>query len=138
MNQKFQRANAWTKLVIGAAIEVHTRKGAGLIESIYERCMMRELELRAVPAIRQLDVEIEYKGLVFTEPLTLDVYVDDCLLVELKAVQAILPIHKAQLLSYMRLLEAPIGLLMNFHEPSLKDGIHRLVLPRSNSENNAE
>jgi len=118
MNPKFQRANAWSKVVIGAAIEVHTLKGAGLIESIYERCILREFELREVPVLSQLDVEIEYKGLVFSEPLTLDLYVDDCLLVELKAVQTVLPIHKAQLLSYMKLLDAPLGLLINFHEPS--------------------
>lgn len=126
---KFQRANAWSKIVIGAAIEVHSLKGAGLLERIYERCMVRELDLRRVPAISQLDVEIEYKGLIFSEPLTLDLYVDDCLLVELKTVQAVQPIHKAQLLSYMRLLQAPLGLLVNFHEPSLRDGIHRMILP---------
>jgi GxxExxY protein len=117
--------------VIGAAIEVHTVKGAGLIESIYERCMLREFELRKVPVLSQCDVEIEYKGLVFCQALKLDLYVDDCLLVELKVVQSVLPIHKAQLLSYMKLLNAPLGLLINFHEVSLKDGIHRLILPGS-------
>ena len=120
--------------MIGAAIEVHSLKGAGLIESIYERCMLREFELRKIPVLSQLDVEIEYKGLVFSEPLTLDLYVDDCLLVELKAVQTVLPIHKAQLLSYMKLMNAPIGLLINFHELSLRDGIHRLLLPGSGSK----
>lgn len=130
-NTKYQRANAWSRLVIGAAIEVHTLKGPGLIERIYERCMLREFNLRKIPAFSQLDVKIEYKGFVFSEPLTLDLYVDDCLLVELKAVQTVLPIHKAQLLSYMKLLDAPIGLLINFHELSLKDGIHRLMLPGS-------
>jgi GxxExxY protein len=93
MNSKFQRANAWSKVVIGAAIEVHTLKGAGLIESIYERCILREFELREVPVLSQLDVEIEYKGPVFSEPLTLDLYVDDCLLLELKAIQTVLPIQ---------------------------------------------
>jgi len=131
---KYQRANAWSKIVIGAALEVHNLKGAGLIERIYERCMLREFELRKIPALSQLDVQIEYKGLVFSEPLTLDLYVDDCLLVELKAVQTVLPIHKAQLLSYMKLLDAPIGLLINFHELSLKDGTHRMMLPGSSGE----
>ena len=125
---RFQRANAWSKIVIGAGMEVHTLKGPGLIERIYERCMLRELELLGVPALSQLDVEIEYKGLVFSEPLKLDIYVDDCLLIELKSVQTVLPIHKAQLLSYMRLLQAPLGLLLNFHEPRLRDGIYRMVL----------
>lgn len=114
--------------VIGAAIEVHREKGPGLIESIYEKCLMRELELRGIPAVNQLVVPIEYKGFRFEEPLQLDVYVDDCLILELKAVQQVLPIHKAQLLSYMKLLDAPLGLLMNSHEMVLKDGIHRMIL----------
>jgi GxxExxY protein len=125
----YQKANAWSKIVIGAAMEVHTIKGPGLIERIYERCLLRELDLRSVPVLSQLNVEIEYKGFVFAEPLTLDLYVDDCLLVELKSVKAVLPIHKAQLLSYMKLLRAPLGLLLNFHELRLRDGIHRMVLP---------
>ncbi|HXO97779.1 MAG TPA: GxxExxY protein [Chthoniobacterales bacterium] len=137
-NVKFQTANGWSKVVIGAAIEVHSLKGAGLIDSIYERCMLREFELRNVPVLSQLDDKIEYKGLVFSTPLTLDLYVDDCLLVELKAVQAVLPIHKAQLRSYMKLLNAPLGLLINFHELSLKNGIHRLMLPRSSGNDNAQ
>ena len=120
--------------MIGAAIEVHKLKGAGLIERIYERCILREFELRKVLALSQLDVEIEYKGLIFSEPLTLDLYVDDCLLVELAAVQAVLPFHKAQLLSYMKLLKAPLALLINFHELSLKDGIYRLMLPGSSDD----
>jgi GxxExxY protein len=119
-------------------MEVHTLKGAGLIECIYERCLLREFELRAVPVSSQLDVTIEYKGLVFSQPLTLDLYVDDCLLVGLKAVQTVLPIHKAQLLSYMKLLNAPVGLLINFHELSLRDGIYRLILPASGDPGDLE
>ena len=90
---------------------------------------MRELFLQNIPAKNQVVVPIEYKGYMFEEPLRLDVYVDDCLLVELKAVETILPIHKAQLFSYMKLLDAPIGLLINFHELVLKDGIKRMILP---------
>jgi GxxExxY protein len=97
-------------------------KGPGLIESIYERCLLRELQLRSIPAIAQKIVKIEYKGLVFDEPLRFDVVVDDCLLVELKAVEAIHPSAKAQLFSYMKLLNVPLGLLINFHEPVLKNG----------------
>lgn len=94
--------------MIGAAIEVHRQKGPGLLESIYEKCLMRELELRAIPARNQRSVPVEYKGLVFEETLKLDVFVDDCLILELKAVETVLPIHKAQLLSYLKLLNAPI------------------------------
>ena len=115
-----------------AAIEVHSNKGAGLVESIYQKCMEREFELHNIPAVSQLQVPIEYKGLVFDEKLRLDLYVDNCLLIELKAVEKVLPVHKAQLLSYMKLLNAPIGLLFNFHELKLKHGIHRLMLPEAN------
>jgi GxxExxY protein len=90
--------------------------------------MLRELQLQSIPAVSQHVVPIEYKGLVFDEPLRMDVYVDRCLILELKAVEKILPIHKAQLLSYMKLVNAPIGLLINFHEMRLVDGVHRLVL----------
>jgi GxxExxY protein len=93
---------------------------------------MRELLLRNVTAVNQRVVKIEYKGFVFEEPLRLDVLVEDCLLLELKSVQEILPIHKAQLLSYMKLLDIPVGLGINFHEMQLVDGIHRLMLPSAN------
>jgi GxxExxY protein len=130
----FQRADQWSKKVIGAAIEVHRQKGPGLLERIYEKCLMRELELQGIPARNQVVVAVEYKGYTFEEPLKLDVYVDGCLIVELKAVETVLPIHKAQLLSYMKLLNAPVGLLINFHEMKLVDGIHRLILPGANKE----
>jgi GxxExxY protein len=122
------KANAWSKTVIGAAIEVHRCKGPGLLEPIYRKCVRRECELRNIPTRYELVVPIEYKGFVFEEPLRLDLLVDDCLIVELKAVEKVLPIHKAQLLSYMKLLNKPLGLLINFHEMVLKNGIHRLVL----------
>jgi GxxExxY protein len=95
---------------------------------------MRELELQQIPAVNQIVAPIEYKGLVFEEPLKVDVLVDRCLILELKAVEKVLPIHKAQLMSYMKLLGAPIGLLINFHEIKLVDGIHRLILPGANRE----
>lgn len=129
MHPKFLKADALSSKVIGAAIEVHRDKGPGLIESIYERCLMRELELQLIPAVNQQVVRIEYKGLVFEEPLRLDMLVDGSLLVENKVVERILPIHKAQLLSYMKLLDIPLGLLVNYHELLLKDGITRLILP---------
>ncbi len=134
MHPKFQRADGWSGKVIGAAIEVHREKGAGLIESIYEKCLMRELFLQKIPAKSQVIVPVEYKGFVFEEPLKLDVYVDECLIVELKAVEKILPIHKAQLMSYLKLLDAPIGLLINFHDVTLADGITRLILPNANRD----
>jgi len=134
MHRDFEKANGWTRATIGAAIEVHREKGPGLLEDIYERCLMWELKLRNIPATNQLSVPVTYKGLQFEEPLRLDVYVDACLVVELKAVERVLPIHKAQLMSYMKLLDAPVGLLINFHETKLVDGIHRMILPGADGQ----
>ena len=132
MHPLYEKADKLSSEVIGAAIEVHRHKGPGLIESIYERCMLRELALRSIPATTQKLVRVEYKGLVFDEPLRFDVLVDDCLLVELKAVEILHSSSKAQLFSYMKLLDIPIGLLINFHEPILKNGISRMILPGAN------
>ena len=129
MHRLYQKADRMSHEVIGAAIEVHRQMGSELIESIYERCMLRELELRSTT--QQL-VRIEYKGVVFDEPLRFDMMVDSCLLLELKAVEALHPSSKAQLFSYMKLLDVPVGLLINFHEPVLKNGISRMILPGAN------
>jgi GxxExxY protein len=128
----YERADGVSGEVIGAAIEVHRRKGPGLIESIYERCLLRELELRSISATTQKIVRVQYKGLIFDEPLRFDLLVNDCLLVELKAVEVLHPSSKAQLFSYMKLLDIPIGLLINFHELVLKNGIFRMILPGAN------
>jgi len=109
MHALYQKADRISHDVIGAAIEVHRQMGSGLIESIYERCMLRELELRSIPSITQQLVRIEYKGLVFDEPLRFDIMVDNCLLLELKAVEVLHPFSKAQLFSYMKLLEISLS-----------------------------
>ena len=93
---------------------------------------MRELELRSIPATTQKLVRVGYKGLVFDEPLRFDLLVDDCLLVELKAVEILHPSGKAQLFRYVKLPGIPIGLLINFHEPVLKNGISRMILAGAN------
>jgi GxxExxY protein len=129
MHPLYEKADGLSGEVIEAAIEVHRRKGPGLIESIYERCLLRELELRSIAVTTQKIVRVEYKGLVFDEPLRFDLLVDNCLLVELEAVEILHPSSKAQLFSYMKLLDIPIGLLINFHEPVLKNGISRMILP---------
>ena len=132
MHPLFAKADKLSHAVIGAAIEVHLLKGPGLIESIYEKCLMHELHLRNIAAVNQRLVRIEYKGVVFDEPLRFDILAEDCLLVELKSVEAILPVHKAQLLSYMKLLDVPIGLILNFHDSRLADGVVRMILPGAN------
>lgn len=108
------QAASITKSVIGAAIDVHRDKGPGLLESIYQRA-----------------VKIQYKDLVFEDILRCDVIVDGCLLIELKSVSDILPIHKAQTLSYMKLMDLPLGLLINFNVDQLTRGVYRLKLPSS-------
>src|SRR2546425_4149004 len=123
MHPLFERASALTETIIAAAIEVHRDKGPGLIESIYEWCLLKELGLRGLACVSQRSVLIEYKGFTREEPLRFDVLVEECLLVEAKAVEKILPIHKAKLLSYMKLLDVPLGLLINFHEMKVSRGV---------------
>ncbi len=128
LNEKLLRGRNLTKEVIGAAIEVHKLKGPGLLEPIYEKCLLRELELRGLKTQQQIRVPVEYKGYIFEEHLRLDILVEDCIIIELKTVEKVLPVHVAQLLSYMKLVQIPIGLLINFNEILLKNGIKRVTL----------
>ena len=107
--------NELTYKVIGCAIEVHKQLGPGLLESIYEKCFLKELSLRGIPYKNQVWVPLEYKGLELDAELRLDVLVEDLLCVELKAQEGLLPIHDAVLLSYMQMLQKPKGVLINFH-----------------------
>jgi len=132
MHPLFQKADGLTERVIAGAIEVHRDKGPGLVESIYEWCLNQELGLRLLSTECQRVVQIRYKGLVREEPLRFDVLVEGCVLVEGKSVERILPVHKAQLLSYMKLLDVPVGLLINFNVTKLTDGVSRLILPGAN------
>ena len=132
MHPLFSKANGLTETIIGAAIEVHRDKGPGLVESIYEWGLLRELELRSLQTESQRTVRVTYKGHTREEPLRFDVLVEGCVLVEGKAVEQLLPVHKAQLLSYMKLLDVPVGLLINFNALKLTDGISRLILPKAN------
>lgn len=129
MHSLFGQAADLTHDVIGAAIEVHKDKGPGLLESIYEWCLTMELELRGHTVQDQEHVTIRYKQFERVEKLRCDVLIDSCLLVEVKAVEAVHPIHKAQLLSYMKLLDVPLGLIINFNVLKLTDGLARLILP---------
>jgi GxxExxY protein len=117
-----------TAEVIGAAIEVHRHLGPGLLESVYHKCLIRELELRGVPVRTQVRVPITYKGLVVENALLMDVLVGDELILELKSVERLEPIFEAQLLTYMRLSGVRKGLLLNFNSRLMKDGIKRMVL----------
>jgi GxxExxY protein len=125
----YEKAQSLTGEIIAAAIEVHRQLGPGLIESIYERCLCRELELRGLRFETQRVIPIEYKGVTFEETLRFDVLVEGCVLVENKCAESVLPIHRAILVSYMKLLDVPLGLIFNYHVPVLKDGIVRRILP---------
>ncbi|HSE48339.1 MAG TPA: GxxExxY protein [Terriglobales bacterium] len=117
-----------TEEILGAAIEVHRELGPGLLESIHEECLCRELKSRGVPFQRQVPLPITYKGERLDCDYRVDLVAFDEVVMELKAVEALLPVHEAQLLSYMKLLHKRYGLLINFCVPALKDGIRRRIL----------
>ena len=119
--------NKLSSKVIGAAIEVHKYLGPGLLESAYEECLCHELELRKFPFEKQKELPVEYKGARLDCGYRLDMIVASKLIVELKACDRLLPIHEAQLLTYLRLTGIKTGLLINFNVPVLKEGIKRLV-----------
>ena len=119
--------NRVSEVVIGACIEVHRELGPGLLESVYEEALCAELESLGVSFFRQVAVPVVYKGREIKSDLRLDLMVENTVIVELKAVAAILPVHRAQLLTYLRLTQTWLGLLVNFHVPVLKQGIVRLV-----------
>lgn len=120
--------NKLSEATIGAAIKVHRVLGPGLLESIYERCLAYELEAASLNVERQVLVPIRYRDLMFDEGFRIDLLVDRSLIVELKSVQEILPVHKAQLLTYLKLTDHRLGLLINFNVPKLTEGITRMAL----------
>ncbi len=115
-----------TEPVIGAAVEVHRVLGPGLLESVYERCLSRELELRGILHQKQVFLPVVYKGQIIDCDLRMDIVLPG-LIVELKSVEKLLPIHEAQLLTYLKLSGNKVGLLMNFNVPKLRDGLKRMV-----------
>ncbi len=117
-----------TEAIIGAAIEVHRELGPGLLESAYEECFCHELHLRNLNFQRQVELPVAYKGLKLDCGYRLDVVVDNAVIVELKSIEQISPIHEAQLLTYLRLSGKKVGLLINFNVAVLKNGIVRRVL----------
>jgi GxxExxY protein len=122
------KVNDVTERIIGAAIEVHKALGPGLLESAYEECLCHELSLLGVDFVRQLKLPVKYKGIELDVGYRLDLYINSCVIVELKSVDKLTPIHDAQLLTYLRLLNCKTGLLINFNDPVLKQGLRRKVL----------
>ena len=132
MHSQFQRGSDLTGIIIAAGIEVHKALGPGLLESVYHWALTEELSLRHLRFSTEQRVRIEYKGSVREDALRYDVLVEGSALVEVKAVESIRPVQKAQLLTYMKLLDIPLGLILNFHETRLVDGVSRLILPGAN------
>ena len=127
-----QRQDEFTGRIIGACIEVHRHLGPGLLESAYEHCLAHELALGGFRIQRQVPIPLHYKGLALDCGYRLDLVVDSRLIVEVKAVERLLPVHEAQVITYLRLIRLPLGLLVNFHVPVLKEGLRRLVNPTRN------
>ncbi len=117
-----------TEQILGAVIEVHKVLGPGLMESAYEECLCHELNLRGLRFARQMTVPVSYKGVRLDCGYKLDLLVDDTVVLELKCVDRISSIHEAQLLTYMKLLNKPVGFIINFNVPVMKAGIVRKVL----------
>ena len=120
--------NKVTETIIGASIEVHKALGPGLLESAYEECLCHELSLKHLQFFRQKSLPLTYKGILLDCGYRIDLYVKECVIVELKTIDKISSIHDAQLLTYMRLTNSSVGLLINFNVPVLKNGIRRKVL----------
>ena len=121
------KADALSNRIIGAAIEVHRTLGPGLLEEAYEECLCRELELQGIAFRRQVMIDIDYKGKVVRNAFRLDLLVEEMVVVDLKSIDRFHPIHEAQILTYLRLANKWLGLVINFNMPVLKDGIMRRV-----------
>ena len=128
MNEEAARLNSLTEQIIGAAIAVHRALGPGLLESAYEACLYHELVTRGLRVERQKPLPLTYDGVTLACAYRMDLVVESSVIVEVKSVATLAPIHEAQLLTYLRLAKIKVGLLMNFNEVVLKDGIRRRVL----------
>ena len=119
--------NAISKEIVDAAYKIHTRLGPGLLESVYEVTLAYELELRGLRVVRQLPVPLVYEGICFEEGYRLDLVVQDKVIVEVKSIDGVLPIHKKQVLTYLRLLDKRLGLFINLNVDLIRNGISRIV-----------
>ncbi|MEN8250782.1 MAG: GxxExxY protein [Bacteroidota bacterium] len=122
-----ERYNQLSKEILDAAITVHKEMGPGLLESVYEFCLMKELELRGIFAENQMAVPLIYKGFALNKDYRIDILVEKEIIIELKAVEVILPVHEAQIISHLKLTDKKLGFLINFNVPLLKQGFRRFV-----------
>jgi GxxExxY protein len=122
--------NDLTGVVIAAAIDVHKETGPGLLEQVYTECLALELRDRGLNVERAVKVPLNYRGRALSTFYVLDLRVNNTLIIEVKSVEALAPVHTAQLLTYLKLTNSPVGLLINFNVPVLKDGVKRVVSPK--------
>jgi len=122
-----ERLNRISGSIVGAAIQVHSVLGPGLLESVYETCLAWELREQGFVVRSQVPVPIVYKGIALDAGYRVDLVIDESVVAEIKTVTKVLPVHKAQVLTYLRLLRCPLGLLLNFYVPLMRDGVRRVV-----------
>jgi GxxExxY protein len=122
-----QKMNALSKEILDAAISVHKEMGPGLLESVYESCLVKELSLRNIKAVSQVQLPLFYKGELLNKEFRIDILVEDEIILELKSVDELLPVHDAQIISYLKLANKKLGFLINFNESLMKNGFNRFV-----------
>ncbi len=119
--------NSLAKIIVDSAFQVHSRLGPGLLEKVYEGALTHELSKRGLTVVRQRPISVEYDGVCFDEGFRADLLVNDMIILELKSVEKVIPVHRKQLLTYLRLADMRLGLLINFGENLIKNGISRIV-----------
>ena len=122
-----ERTEAIAKIVVNSAFKVHKELGPGLLERVYEICLAHEIAKAGLDVKRQIDIPIIYDGIEFSEGLRLDLLVEDCIIIEVKAVEQINPVWDAQIISHLKLLNKDLGFLINFNVPLIKNGIKRFI-----------
>jgi len=127
-----ERTEAIAKIVVNSAFKVHKELGPGLLERVYEICLAHEIRKTGLDVKRQIDIPIVYDGIEFSEGLRLDLLIEDCIIIEVKAVEQINPVWDAQIISHLKLLNKDLGFLINFNVPLIKSGIRRFINTKKN------
>ena len=128
-----ERTEEIAEIIVNSAYKVHKELGPGLLERVYEVCLAHEISKAGLEVKRQIDLPIIYDGIEFNEGLRLDLLVEDCVIVEIKAVEIVNPVWQAQIISHLRMLDKDLGFLINFNVPLIKNGIKRYIHTRTNS-----
>ena len=126
-NPSLEHLNKFTGIILDSAIRVHREMGPGLLESVYQNCLFEELEQRKIEVKQMVTIPLFYRGKLLNKEYVIDLLVEDEIIVELKAAECLLPVHEAQVISYLRLAKKKIGLLINFNVPLLKQGFRRFI-----------